>query len=291
MHADRTSIAQILLLVDEASQHYLRFRNPQDRPSTFLRSLLSAQTAEMGFVGPYDTALLSDLASLDTTRYKLVLVLNALRLDTAQRNLIHQRLTNANRTVIWFHAPGYFDEHGSDLRNIERLTGIHILRGPVTKGPATVQLSGSLTGLGPPIPPLDAEPLMVDDSRADALGRGLGAPEQVLIARRQMEGWTSIYTATAPLPAAALKRLAADAGVHIYDESPSHLLFANRNCVMLAANEDGGEALIRLPQRSTVNDSFTEQHIGENIDQFAVPLRPKEVRVFSIDVAVHGQRP
>ena len=51
---DRGSCAEVLLLVDEASEHFLTFRNP------ITRSLLSAQTAVMPFVAPYDVALLED---------------------------------------------------------------------------------------------------------------------------------------------------------------------------------------------------------------------------------------
>ena len=63
LSTDRASTAEILVLVDERSPHYTRFRNPADVPGSFLRDLLSAQLAELGFVAPYDTALLSDLGS------------------------------------------------------------------------------------------------------------------------------------------------------------------------------------------------------------------------------------
>ncbi len=280
--ADRTSCAEILLLVDEQAPHYLHFRNPADRPGTLLRSLLSGQIAEMGMVAPYDAALLSDLELLDTRPYKLVLVLNAFRLDNGQRQALRRQLAGNNRTVIWFYAPGYFDEHGSAPKNIQQVTGIHVVAAHASSGAAKAVLREDLSNLAKELPLLDAEPFVVDDDAAEILGTHSDDVQQVILARRHLENWTSIYTAAAPLPAAFLKRIAADAGVHIYDWNASHLLFANRNYLMLGADDRGGEADIRLPVPATVVDAMSDQQVGEQVDRFRVPLRPKEVRIFSL---------
>ncbi len=118
LSADRASTAEILVLVDERSPHYTRFRNPAEVPGSFLRDLLSAQLAELGFVAPYDTALLSDLGALDTQRYRLVLVLNAFYLDSQQRQLLDTQLKTQDKTILWFYAPGYFDETDSGLERV-----------------------------------------------------------------------------------------------------------------------------------------------------------------------------
>ena len=82
---NRTSAGEILVIMDEESEHYLSFRNP------VLTPLLSGQLAVMGFVAPYDTLLLSDLADADTSRYKLVVVLNAVKIDGSQKRLIRKK--------------------------------------------------------------------------------------------------------------------------------------------------------------------------------------------------------
>ncbi len=91
----RGSNAEILLMADEQSEHYLTFRHP------ITTTLLSEQTAVMPFVAPYDTALLSDLDQLDTARYKLVLVLNALKLDEQQRHLLQRKLARDGKIAVW----------------------------------------------------------------------------------------------------------------------------------------------------------------------------------------------
>jgi len=97
-----------------------------------------------------------------------------------------------------------------------------------------------------------------------------------------MPNWNSIYSATAPITAPRLKELAAEAGVHIYDRDPSHLLFANRHYVVVASNAEGGQATIRLPQAATVVDLLSGETTGVAIGEWTLPLRPKEVRLFEL---------
>lgn len=275
----RGSIAEILLLVDEDSQHYVRFRNPPETPGKFLSALLSAQVAQMGFVAPYDTALFEDLASLDLDRYKLVLVLNAFMLNEDDRQQIRQRLACGGRTIVWLYAPGYFNEHGGDPSNVGRLIGIQVVpdEGPI--GAARAISADKLGGPFQPQPMLDADPFVVVDPDAEILATQEDDPTKAVIARRRLGDWTSIYSAAAPLSAAFLKHLAAEAGVHIYDENPAHLLFANRHYLTVAADAAGGEALIRLPRAATVTDLFSGAVLCSEADEFSLDLKPKEVRM------------
>lgn len=279
---DRGSAAEILALVDERSQHYVRFRNPADQPGTFLRNLLSAQVAELGFVAPYDTALLSDLERIDTQRYKLVLVLNAFMLDEGQRATITQRLTGGERTVLWFYAPGYFSERDAGTDNVSQLIGMQVARDTELAGTPIV-LRDKWHDLPATLLPLAADPLVVQDERVTVLAARAGAPHRGIVAQRVLDDWTSIYSATAPLSAPLLKRLAADAGVHIYDHDPTHLVFANRHVLTVAAHNEAGEAIIQLPAARTVVDAVTRELLGEDLRRFTITLEAKEVRSFVLE--------
>ena len=279
---DRTSSAEILVLVDERSPHYVRFRNPAETPGSFLTNLLHAQIAQLGFVAPYDTALLSDLGMLDATRYKLVLVLNAFCLDATQRRLIQQHLQARDKTIVWFYAPGFFDEANGSVEAIEQVTGIRVVADPAAGSDTSVVWTTPAAGSVDRQALLSADPLIVVDSRAIPLAVRSDDPAKVVVARRRMDAWTSIYSATAPIPAVLLKQLAADAGVHIYDHDPSHLVFANRRFLTVAANEQGGTATVRLPRQARVIDLFSQETVGLDVDQFTIPLQPKEVRMFSL---------
>jgi hypothetical protein len=278
---DRDSVAETLVLVDERSPHYVRFRNPAHMPGSFLRDLLSAQVAELGFVAPFDSALLSDLDALDVSRYKLVLVLNAFYLDAAQRELFDRKLKTDNRTIVWLYAPGYFDEHNSGLDRVRDVTGVEIAPDSAEIA-ATVDWRGGATPIAP-TPLLAADPLLVVDRQVDLLATRSSDPLRVVAAQRAFGTWTSVYSATAPIPAAVLKRIADTAGVHLYDADPTHMVFANRHYLTVCAHDKTTTAHLSLPYTANVVDLFSRESIGNQTRTFTVPLRPKEVRLFRLE--------
>jgi hypothetical protein len=133
---------------------------------------------------------------------------------------------------------------------------------------------------------VDVQPglrFVVDDPAAEPLAVLADAPQTVVAARRTVAGAVSVYTAALPLPAAVLKPLAAAAGVHIYDADPRHLLFAGPHTLTVGADAAGGPATIRLPRPATVTDLFTGQTVCAGAAEFALQLRPAEVRLFGIE--------
>jgi len=220
---ERTSNAEVLLLVDEDSEHYLRFRSP------VTTQLLSAQIAVMPFVAPCDAALLSDLPELDTSRYKLVLVLNACKLDRAQREALAQKVTCNGRTVVWLHAPGLFSESGRDEGNLREVTGLNVVRSPSPSSATTATLVGEGAGHAEELKLVPGEPFRIEDPAADPLAVAADQTRQVVTSRKQLPGWTSVYSAAAPLTARLLRRLAAAAKVHLYVDDPEVLVFTNRH--------------------------------------------------------------
>ncbi len=268
---NRGSNAQVLLLMDEPSEHYLTFRSP------LLTTLLSAQVAEMPFVAPYDTALLADLGMLDLSRYRLVLVLNAFRLDRAQRAAIRRHLQRDGRTIVWCYGTGYMDEAGAETANIRELTGI-----AVEADPAHHEATEAVADRGRLRVPAGAR-FTVDDPEAEPLAALADDPAAVIVARKAFADWTSVYASASPLPRTLLKRLAHQAGVHIYDSSTRHLLFANAHTLTIGADQRGGPATVRMPRRCTVTDLFTGEVVCAGDNRFTLRLRPAEVRLFGID--------
>jgi hypothetical protein len=169
------------------------------------------------------------------------------------------------------------------VEGVEQLTGIHVVADQAAGNDVTVAWTTSAAGPVDREPLLAADPLIVVDSRATALAVRSDDPAKVVVARRRMDTWTSIYAATAPLPAARLKQLAAEAGVHIYDPDPTRLLFADRLFLTVAANAQGGPATIRLPRNARVVDLFSREVVGADVSLLTIELRPKEVRMFSLE--------
>jgi len=273
---DRASRAEILVVVDEDSEHYYSFRD------SILTDLLSGQLAAMGFVAPYDTMLLSDLALADTRRYKLAIVLNAAKIDPEDRQSLDRKLGRDGRTVLWLHAPGYLTSQGKRPENMKAVTGIRIVPDPDSPNRGTAKLTDRSLGGPIDVPILAGEQFRVADPDATPLAVRADRPERVVVARKQLPGWGSIYSAAAPLPAVVLRNIAAAAGVHLYTNRPDYLIFANRHCIVLAASESGGPCEVTLPEKATVVDSATETTLSSGASRFTVHLRPKEVRIFLV---------
>jgi hypothetical protein len=109
-------------------------------------SLVDAVTTELYHTGtPFDTLLLSQLPQADLARYRLLIFLNALRVDPEQRKAVAEAIKG--RAALWLWAPGITDgEHfGPDL--VRDLTGFRVaLRGAgLPAGAATCEGDHPLT--------------------------------------------------------------------------------------------------------------------------------------------------
>jgi hypothetical protein len=285
---DRGSSAQVLVLMDEQSEHSFSFRNP------ILTALLSQQIAAMPFVAPYDTALLSDLEDLPTARYKLVIVLNAIRLDAHQRAVIDGKLKCQGRTMVWLYAAGLTDGGALDVRRMTEVTGISAVMGD-TRG----EQRQALTCEWPPgvaTPGTDpggakqhvvsvprGQQFRIEDPNATPLATLDGEPSTVIAAVRDFPTWTSVYTAAAPLPAPVLKMLARRAGVHIWDDTTRHAVFAGPHCLTVCMDATDTSAVIHLPQPAKATDALTGEVVCDGKATFRAEFLPKEVRLFVLE--------
>ena len=86
-----------------------------------------------------------------------------------------------------------------------------------------------------------------DDPRATVLGRL--ADGRAGLVRRDGGGWTTVYSSAPKLPAALLRELAAQAGVHCYlrKPQPHDVIYANRSLVALCVSEPGPRTVV-LPR-------------------------------------------
>ncbi len=99
--------------------------------------------------------------------------------------------------------------------------------------------------------------------------------------RRRMEGFTSVLAPRPNLPAAVLRRLAAEAGVHIYSEAEEPLFASRRLLAMHTAA--GGERHVVLPRWfRRVREVFSGRVVAENASRFTDRLQSPDTVLYEL---------
>ena len=293
---DLRSCAEVLVVADEASCAYATFES-----SLLAKSLQPAQVSLVKLGAPYDCVLTGDLTSLDTRPYKLVIILNCFHLTATQREVIRRKVLNQRRTVLWCHAPGLFKGAQTSVEAMRELAGMNLVR---AEKPERVRARIALTDegarlwssaqpshldhsitTGPGVTSPDTVPeiigardfwaqlVTVEDKEAIALGT-LENRQEVVLAVKSLSGWNSVYTLNPVLPAAFLRALARQAGVHLYNDRDD-TLYASRSYLTLAVDEAGPRS-VRLPRRRNVFDPFTNKLLWKAVTQFEHNFQAKE---------------
>ncbi len=254
---DRESVAEVAVVLDEESIPFIHIRQNVGR------ALVTQQQVELGHMGaPFDTILLSDLER--ARPYKLYIFPNAWNVTDERRAIIDGVVKTGGRTALWLYAPGYA---GADdwPERMHALTGLTFRTRPSTGSPVTVETlaaaDGGLPGciawsLG------ELNPLVsVCDPAAAVLGhiKETGEPG---LALRRFTDWTSLHASAGPVPAAVLRALARQAGVHIYCEQDASL-YVNRSFIALHSREAGVYTL-RLPAAESRVDLLSGQEAGSD---------------------------
>ncbi len=285
---DRGSSAEILVVVDEDAMHFMGFRNPM------LRKFLIEQLAELPFVAPFDSVLLSDLADLPMARYRMVIFLNAFRLDDQQRKTIADNVENDGRTIVWLYAPGCFrgDHATADTAGISEVTGMHVIAAErpaaATNAKFDIKALGGAKAEVPELPLLNGDQFVVDDTGAAVLATRADTGKAVA-AMRDEGGWTSVYAAVAPLSRVFLRAIATRAGVHLYNDSPLDAVYANRSWLTLVPGPQAGPRTVKLPFKAKVCDACTGEVLCENGEVFTTDFKASESRIFSLQEATPGE--
>ena len=115
---EREPAAQTAMIVDAESMLYV------DGKAPFLHEFMSRQRAGLYRMGaPFDVLSMADVATMDMTRYKLLLFPNLFVVDAAKREVLEAKVLRDGRTVVWVYAPGIIRDNTYDPANVEALTG------------------------------------------------------------------------------------------------------------------------------------------------------------------------
>ncbi len=285
LRTDRSTSAEIAVLLDDESFFYQTVKNDLDFPLIFKQRLTGL--ARMG--APYDLYLLNDFIEGRLRPYKLYIFLNSFKLDDSRRQALKKELRKDGRVAVWIYAPGYIKDTPG-LENMSDLTGFQFAKNehpwpsylyftrfghPITANLNQDLIWGTDSRLGPQF--------YIDDPEPDILG-------QVVIAQgiskpgfgiKTYPEWISIYCAVPNIPAQVLREIAKFAKVHLYGDK-GDILYATPN-LLGVHTISGGKRTFFLPKKvGIVYDLFEQKVIAMETDQISVVLRPASTVLYYI---------
>jgi hypothetical protein len=252
---DLSPAADIALLGDMesffATRHWLA---DSPYPSQGIREVdmishwfLDSQSRSLQRIGaPVDYLHRFDFTREDAGKYKLIIVPNTFLMKPEEVTELHSKLKNSGATVIWFYAPGVLSPDKIDLAQMAQLTGFNFQE-LLKPGPMTIKTDKeNLPEVFGIKSPYHYHPrFAVTDESCEKLGVWTDRDSLTAFARKEMEGWYSVFLGTPPLPAEWLRFLASQAGVSLWSDRPD-IVNATRSTAMLVACSTGVRTL-RLP--------------------------------------------
>ena len=246
---------EVGVFVDPESFYWMR--STEANAALVLRQVVTLPQAGV----PWDFCLLSDIADARLPDYKFYVFLNAFRVNDARREAILRKLKRNNATALFVYAPGYFGSDGASLANMRALTGIRIAkdeaegkpqvlldpRTPLTQGLSSAEPVGAKELTVSPV-------FYADDPDAQVVGRLVGSQRAGLVVK-SMEGWTSVYSAAMTLPPSLLRRMARQAGVHVWLETDD-ALYTDGRFFGIHASINGTKRIF-LPFACQVTDAMS----------------------------------
>jgi len=266
---------EIAVIVDEASIFQLSANNTLSNPLLYvLRQQLNRIGAPVGYY------YLQDLAEGHVPRTKLYVFLNALTVPAEVRTRVLTQVERPGATSLWLYAARVLGENGFDPAGSEALTGIKLAVAEGVAAPRIVpagKLAQSLGGTQPfgtdaPVAPLFAA---VPGPGIEPLGTWEGTN---LTAAAQLEhgGARSVFVGSLTVPAALLRGVAREAGVHLYLDTDDHVVSDGRYLFVHAVT--AGEKRVALPRPAKVTDALTGEALATG-DQLTLTMEAGETRV------------
>lgn len=116
---DTKSTSQAAMIVDPESAFYLDQSDPR------VAELMCRQRFNLAAAGtPHEIYSFGDLADMDTSRFKLILLPNLYVLDNKKLDILRRKVLCDDKTVAWIDRPGVIFNNRYNIRNVKKLTGL-----------------------------------------------------------------------------------------------------------------------------------------------------------------------
>ena len=230
--------------------------------STYPYVLFYNETARIG--AGVDFLLAEDIAD-NPGDYRLYVFQSCTKLTPALQRAA-ERLRGRDCTILWTYAPGYTSDDGSSTANMKALTGMDFTPCPDVTDPGVVLEDGTKVGsLAYPQGGTPLAPLFAAADPDKVLGRYSNGAAGLAEKRtgRARTVFSGSYFVEAPL----LRKIAREAGVHIFSDSLD-IFEANERFVSFHARNSGRKT-IRLPRRTDVYDVFGRRMVARGVEEFS----------------------
>jgi hypothetical protein len=213
--------------------------------------MVNSQARTFHRVGaPTDFMYRFDLKPDDRNRFKLFLMVNTFFLTPEEVEQLKALFRNSGATVVWFYAPGYIGPDRFEPKQMQSLTGFSFKR---MDAPGPMMVKCLIDDAGTKFfreygvkkhhhPRFAVIP--GDDKSIRVYGRWTDNNE-IALASKEHDGFTSFYAGTGPLPVEIVRWIAVKAGVKMWSSKPDNVR-ATKDAAMVVATDDG-ERVIRFP--------------------------------------------
>jgi len=279
---DLTSVSQVAAVYQPEAFFYTKhwlaeapFRKGMANMDFFCAWFLDTQARSLHRLGaPIDFLYEFDLKPDDLTRYKVVFAFNSFVWTDERVAAFRKMLSGSGTTIVWMYAPGFVSDDGLEVERMRSLTGLNI---DVQRSPGSflIDIEPHLRDSVEHRFGVDTERhprFSISDPKAEVLGRWQdnGTPA---LARKEMDGWTSVYAGTGPIPVRLLRHLVRRAGCPIWSSEPDQIV-ALEDVVMLTASTQGHRTIV-LPK------PMVSLETGATAARFHFTLDEGEVRFFT----------
>lgn len=253
---DLTSAAEIAAVYDAKSlfvtKHWKAeepYRKGADCMDYFSQWFCDSQARSLHRLGaPVDFLYRFDLLRKDADKFRLYLMMNTFYLTSREIEVLKSLFRNSGATVVWFYAPGFVSPEKLDVEQMENLTGfsfkIHTEPGPMQIKTKIEDEDGCIEmefGTKPARFPR----FSVIDEDVEPLGFWSGTND-VAFAMKKMQGWTSIYVGTAPVPVEILRWFVKISGGLLWS-TEADIVKATKDAAMIVATGNG-KRLLQMPK-------------------------------------------
>ena len=226
---------------------------------------------------PFDCALVSTLPKLKD--YKLYIFLNPYYLSEKDKEAIRKNVMQKGKTALWVYAPGIISKNGISIKQASEITGIklkmeHINAKASLKTPKTTYTFSQR--LAPIISVIDPEAQKLGQMKLKDIKNNNGQSinkqiARVGLAKKKFANWTSVYCSVPKLPASLLRRLAQEAGAHIYNNNNNYI-YAGSNWFAIHAVQKGKYIITPKENTKKIQEMFSGRTRQISNNKFTVEM-------------------